>query len=703
MNQNDKSLNGFFKEIKERLTVSQIANNFVQLIGSNGSFRALCPFHADSNPSLSIHDKKGVYKCFSCNTAGDLISFYANYKKISYYQAAIKINEEFNLGISINQNLSKAFKEQKKLERVYKINQIVSNLYTRFLKAEQNKDALAYLLKRGINQEIIDYFKIGYAPKENFINDYFLNHQIDDVDEFGTNDLGNWSLLSLNETGEWNDFFKNRIIFPICDPYNNIVGFSARSVGNYTPKYLNSKDSDVFKKQELLYNFNNVLKLSEQETNKIIIIVEGFMDAIALYKVGIKNVVATMGVALTTNHLELLLKHQFKNIIFCFDNDQAGISTTINQINKLADYNFNIFVVDQSFWNTKDVDEYILKYANDQSKIAQLINGFNEPLHISVYLMLNELKKINNNLNSITKINLQQAWKKIISNYGEMAQFDFYKQSFLDYLKIELSQEDVKHWLFNKQTYTKSIKQDTNRSFNQNLAKDISYKNVTEEYTKNKKPITKIKDPINDAKKKLEKAFYAYLLWILKINEVVINQPLKVMIFKIICEEINECLLFLSERNELVFLEILEWLHELLNVNQTKTISLYNNKQELIAFFNEFKSINNITHQFANELIISLEIDQSIVDLKANYTKRGHEFLINKFNIAFVEFKKQYLNYELKLENKKLVEITNQMIMDENNAIKYNDILGSITNKISEINSSKNSLEAKLKILNSNC
>lgn len=705
MNQNDNLLQDFFKQIKEKLTVSQVASNFIELNGANGNFKAVCPFHLDTNPSLSINDKKGVFKCFSCNKGGDLIRFYASFKQINYYQAAIKINEEFNLGIVINQNLTKAFKEQKKIEQVFKINHTINNFYTRFLKTEQGKEALDYLNSRGINQDSINCFKIGYAPKDNFINDYFLDNQLEEVDEFGTNDLWNWSLLNLSEQGEWNDFFKNRVIFPIFDVYDNIVGFCGRTLNDFKPKYLNSKESDVFRKQDILYNFNNVIKQEDKNLNTVII-VEGFMDVIALFNIGIKNAVATMGVALTTNHLALLAKHQIKNIILCFDNDQAGIKTTNNQIIKLIEYNFNLFVVDQSNWDSKDVDEYVQKHKNEKALIDKLINNINEPLHVSVYLMLNEIKKINNNLNSINKINLQQEWKRIISNYGELVQFDFYQKVFSQYLKIELSQNDVKLWLSikaNKNNFNSS--NNYNNTLNQTSPNQISQQEIRDEYDKNKKQNIKSTNQINEAKHKFEKLFYNYLLWILKINELLINHNLKQVVFDIMIDEINNSIIFLHQRNELIFIEILEWLHELLNTNKTNKICLANSKQALLGFFSSFIANNNHTHDFLNELINTFEGDSTLNYLDVNFQKKGYEFLINKFNIAFLEFKIQYLVYELKVNNKALLDLANKQYLTNQNSdlTDYINQCKQLNLKTQEINQEKNALDLQLKQLNSNC
>lgn len=298
--------------------IVEVISEYVPLQPKGKSMFGLCPFHDDQNPSMSVSREIKMFNCFSCNTKGNVIDFVAKYENLNFEKAAIKLAKRLGIKIDYRQTA-----EELQNEKRYQIMEEATRFYEFYLhNSKEGQVALEYLTNRGITEEMIKRFRIGLAPSEmNYLHLALKEKQVDFLDQV---ELG---LVRENkETGPY-DLFRTRIIFPLSDAYGRVVGFSGRVYlpGDNNTKYMNSPESSFFHKSNLLYNLHQAT-LHAKRIDKIFLF-EGFMDVLAADSAGIKNGVATMGTALTKEHIATLLSIT-KNIVLCFDGDQAGITAT---------------------------------------------------------------------------------------------------------------------------------------------------------------------------------------------------------------------------------------------------------------------------------------------------------------------------------------------------------------------------------------
>lgn len=408
-------------------SIVDILKNYLALTKRGANYLAICPFHHDTKPSLTINEQKNIWKCFACGESGDAIGFVAKYNKLSYYDAAIKIANDLNWDKSIINDFQRSSYYQIENERYFKLNQKYLEYCQSFLTSNSYPNVLTYLEERKIVPEIVKHFGIGYNPSEPKILYELLTNEeqryinISNDELFTRDELVKDNLAFISESGKINDVFSNRIIFSIKDEHQNIVGFSGRTIGNDEPKYLNTSSTPVFNKSNILYNINN-LKLDA--LNKQIYIVEGFMDVIALYRAGIYNAVATMGTALTNNHIKKL--KQFKDlttIILAFDNDDAGLNAIIHA-GKLIGRTFKVNVVNRYDKKYKDFDEIVNLTSNET--LNELIT---KETPFSLFYLQTLAQQANLKTNSLKQDFLLTALD-IIATYGYIE----YKTNYIDLL-----------------------------------------------------------------------------------------------------------------------------------------------------------------------------------------------------------------------------------------------------------------------------
>ncbi len=341
--QNNK-LSELIKIIEEKSNVSEIISDYISLEKKGNNHVGLCPFHSDSNPSMSVSDSKGIFKCFTCGAGGGPIAFVQNYEGISFIEAIKKICAK--LGIDWKQYISqREIKIDPVKARGWEINQEALNFFKYNLKNTTNTSIKKYVEDRGIDNEIIDTFDIGFSSEGLF--NFLLNKN------FTEDEIVKYGLAKRKEDTTLQDYFINRLMFTIKDENGNIVGFSGRVIEDVKyVKYMNSPETPVFKKSDILYNFHSA-KISAN-LKKELIVVEGFMDVIALYKSGIKNAIATMGTAFTNEHNKKI-SSIVNNVILAFDSDVAGINATISTAKNLLNKKSKIYVV--TIPSGKDFDE----------------------------------------------------------------------------------------------------------------------------------------------------------------------------------------------------------------------------------------------------------------------------------------------------------------------------------------------------------
>lgn len=337
------------KNIQNSANIAEIISSYISLEKKGKNYFGVCPFHDDHNPSMSVNVEKGIFTCFVCHKTGTVFTFVQDYLNIPFLEAVKVVADK--IGIT----LSAGYKTVSKYEKHYEALDLAIKFYQNNLRSSEGTEAREYLNKRGINDEIIDEFNIGFAPKN-----YDTIVKLLTSKGFDENTLLETGLINRNNT--LYDIFRDRITFPIHNARGNPVGFSARIYKNIDEaKYVNTKETVIFKKGEILFNYHRAQ--NEARRLKYLVVVEGQMDAIRLYASGIKNVVATMGTALTSYHADLLKKTNVK-IILCMDNDAAGEMATLKNGEILESVGCDLSVL--RITDAKDPDEYILKHSKEE-------------------------------------------------------------------------------------------------------------------------------------------------------------------------------------------------------------------------------------------------------------------------------------------------------------------------------------------------
>lgn len=305
------------ERLKAQTDITDIVGHYLPLKKSGANFVCVCPFHDDKNPSMSVSPSRGIFHCFSCKAGGDAIKFVMDYEKLSYPEAVEKIAGLQNFTLNYVRGGEPAKENKHILEN--------ANAFYRSL-LYKTPAAVEYLYSRGITDELIDKFELGFAPSSDQTLRLLQNDQIEPKEAL---EVG---IVKQNENGIYASFI-NRITFPIYTHAGRLVGFGGRTISGNPAKYVNSPQSAVFDKSTLFYGYH--LAKREIFTKNQIIITEGYMDVIMLHKAGFNNVVAVLGTALTTKHLPLLKRGEI-SVILCFDGDDAGINAATKSALLLA-------------------------------------------------------------------------------------------------------------------------------------------------------------------------------------------------------------------------------------------------------------------------------------------------------------------------------------------------------------------------------
>lgn len=440
--------NEVMNEIRNKTDIVDVISKYVNLTKKGKNYFGVCPFHDDHSPSMSVSPDKQIYTCFSCGASGNVFTFVADFEKISFLQAVRLLGEK--AGINVGSDVS--YSEKK--DEYFDVYSLANKFYQNSLFTNLGKNAIEYLEKRNIDKDTIKKFGIGLSIQKVSITDYLVSkkYSIDKLVQYGiTNDNGH-------------DIFINRIMFPIYDLSGNPVAFSGRIYNTRdTAKYVNTKETDKFKKGKILYNYH--IAKEQLKKNDTVIIMEGQMDVIRASTIGVNNCIATMGTALTKDHKNII-RNMTNNVVLCFDGDAAGEKATVSAIELLEDSGVNIKIV--RLPDNMDPDEYILKNGKD-SFLAQINSGINlidykmELLKknknfgnikdVSSYInsalkeLTNEkddivielnLKKISDNFN-IDYETIRDKYKKLVKNKKEVIKVVKPKKSYNKYVMAENS------------------------------------------------------------------------------------------------------------------------------------------------------------------------------------------------------------------------------------------------------------------------
>lgn len=560
--------------IQRKANIVDIIRDYVPLTQRGKNYFGICPFHDDHNPSMSVSPEKGVYKCFVCGNAGNVFNFVMEYEKVSFYES-VKIVAD-KIGVSIDISTSK--KENTKKSPLYDIYNIAYKFYQNNLNTVYGKDAKKYLLNRKIDEDVIKNFNIGLSLSNSELCNALKAKGFKDDDIVSSG-------VAVQNGNNIYDIYKNRIMFPLYDLEGNVVGFSGRIYNQKSEsKYINTKETEIFKKGELLYNYHIAKKEARKEKN--IIVVEGFMDVIRLSTIGIVNVVATMGTAVTKYQLNLIQKLA-PNITLMFDGDKAGEKAT-NAFIELANGNdSNIKVV--RLEDNLDPDEYILTKGKDKmiynlshaqsvydyklSSYKENID-FNDSKEVSNYInvMIKEFEKIDDDI--VREIEIKKLSESTNVSY------DLIKSKLKDSEKKVIITHKPKNIKINK--YEKASKYILYRMINDN--------NMILYYFNNLSYLP------NDIERKLASEI---VLFYKKFNSF----------------NLSDFIIYLEDKKELINLVVdisdLKYTEDELNDNIDNYFdvikeSLYNN--QIVKLTSELKNESNSVKR--------MEIAQKIVDLK---------------------------------------------------------------------------------------
>ncbi|MEA3498836.1 MAG: DNA primase [Campylobacterota bacterium] len=353
------------ENLKSHLDVVDIISQFIELKKSGANFKACCPFHGEDTPSFVVSPAKQIYHCFGCGVGGDSIKFVMEYEKLSYPETLEKLASMSNVSLEYDKNFKKIDSSI-----IQKVNEHYIKLLT-----HQNS-ALEYLKSRGISDFSIEKFEIGYASDSNdtinYLKSNFLN--LADAKDFGIIDSGQNGLYSR---------FIERITFPIYTITGNIVGFGGRTITGHNAKYINSPQTKLFNKSRLLYGYHLAKEMIYKQKN--IIITEGYLDVVMLHQAGFANTVATLGTALTNEHLPLIKRGEPK-VILAYDGDKAGLNAAYKASLLLSHSDFDGGVV--IFGDGMDPADMVA-----QNKINELNEMFSNPIPFIPYTIDFIIKK----------------------------------------------------------------------------------------------------------------------------------------------------------------------------------------------------------------------------------------------------------------------------------------------------------------------
>lgn len=340
--------NDLANEIRSKTDIVDIIGERIPLVARGKNFFGVCPFHDDSNPSLCVSREKQIYTCFSCHATGNVYTFLMNYDNIGFREALKYLGDKVGVNVS-SINIQK---KSTKFDKFYEAYNFSVKYFQNNLSSTKGKAARNYLSNRGINEATIKEFEIGLSLDTR-----------DDLTKLLVNkkyDLGELNRIGLSSDDH--DIYNDRIMFPLYNVSGQVVGFSGRIYNdNGQNKYLNTKETDIFKKGEMLYHYH--IAREECRLQKSVIVMEGFMDVIRASTIGIKNTVALMGTALTNNQFNLI-KRLSNNIILCLDGDEPGVHAMLSIGDYLLEQGVEVKVV--VLPNDDDPDSFILKNGKDR-------------------------------------------------------------------------------------------------------------------------------------------------------------------------------------------------------------------------------------------------------------------------------------------------------------------------------------------------
>ena len=354
--------NHIIEEIRESNDLVDLVLTYIDLKQKGNSFVGLCPFHNENTPSFTVTPSKQLFHCFGCGAAGNVYSFVMQMENYSFYEAIKFLAERINYTLPENDKNPPDFIDNKK--ELYEINKISARFFYDNLISDAGRSTREYLKSRGLTTNICKKFGLGYSLNQ---WDKLYNHLLSKG--FTLDTMLRAGLVIKNNNNKIYDRFRNRLMFPIFDSSNKVVGFGGRALLDEEPKYLNSPETAIFDKSKNLYGIN----FARLSRSKELLLVEGYMDVISLYQGGFANGVASLGTAFNDHHARALRKYA-DTIIIIFDNDKAGSAATLKAIKILQKNGLKTKIVTLN--HAKDPDEYLKKFSKEDF-LQEILNAKN--------------------------------------------------------------------------------------------------------------------------------------------------------------------------------------------------------------------------------------------------------------------------------------------------------------------------------------
>ncbi len=353
------------EEVRSRSDIVDVVSQYVKLQRKGAYYFGLCPFHNEKSPSFSVTPSRQMYHCFGCGASGNVFTFLMEYENMTFVEALSSLADRAGVTLPQMEPSGKARDTAKRRDTLLKLQKEAASWFYYNLRRENGQKALQYLKERGLSEETMQKFGLGYAGKSGNLYPF--------LKEKGYSDelLRQSGLFQADERRGMYDKFWNRVIFPIMDGNSRVIGFGGRVLGEGKPKYLNSPETEIFDKSRTLYGLN-IARTSRQ---KQILVCEGYMDVIALHQAGFTNAVASLGTSLTSGQAGLLRRYT-EEVLLLYDSDEAGVRAAIRGIPILRSVGLHAKVVDLS--PCKDPDEFIRKQGADafRQRLGEAMNGF---------------------------------------------------------------------------------------------------------------------------------------------------------------------------------------------------------------------------------------------------------------------------------------------------------------------------------------
>ena len=345
----------FLDELVARNPIEDVVGQYVNLKRSGSNMFGLCPFHGEKTASFSVSPDKGIYYCFGCHKGGGPINFMMEIEGLSYPDAVRSLAKRVGMQVPEDEQYQSRYRQQ---ERLWALSKEAARFFVAQLYSEAGKEGLAYAQRRGMPKSVLTRFGIGFAP-----DTWTALTDAMQAKGYTEEELKESGLVSVSQkNGRIYDRFRNRLMFPIIDVRGNVIGFGGRVMDNSTPKYLNSPETLIFNKRKNLFALN----LAKKTKLPYLILVEGYMDAVALHQFGFDCAVASLGTSLTEEHAVLLTRYT-ENVVLIYDGDEAGQRATRRAIPMLEKAGLQVKVLQMK--DAKDPDEFLHKFGADRFRI----------------------------------------------------------------------------------------------------------------------------------------------------------------------------------------------------------------------------------------------------------------------------------------------------------------------------------------------